>query len=103
MARKPHRLHMRGVGIDIAHIPRFAAALNRWGAARLCARILHPQEVVDFEAKSESSRAQFLASRFVLWSKVLHRSNSIIFLDGQQKKRSSKQLVLSCPSPMPTV
>jgi len=44
-----------------------------------------------------------LASRFVLWSKVLHRSNSIIFLDGQQKKRSSKQLVLSCPSTMPTV
>jgi phosphopantetheine--protein transferase-like protein len=57
---------MRGVGIDIAHIPRFAAALNRWGSARLCARILHPQEVVDFDAKSKSNQAQFLASRFFL-------------------------------------
>lgn len=62
---------MRGVGIDIAHIPRFAAALSRWGAARLCARILHPQEVCDFQAKCQSNQAQFLASRYVAKSCII--------------------------------
>ena len=85
---------MRGVGIDIAHIPRFAAALSRWGSERLCARILHPQEVPDFEAKCATSRAQFLASRLVSCSVigVVDKTN-VIVLDGRQRKLSSKQLV----------
>lgn len=79
---------MRGVGIDIAHIPRFAAALSRWGPARLCARILHPHEVSDFEAKGKTTQAQFLASRCVMCGASVFLLEDLLpfFADGRPRK-----------------
>lgn len=52
---------VKGLGIDLVEIPRFAAALSRHGA-RLEARLFTPQERKD--CASRADRTQALAARF---------------------------------------
>jgi holo-[acyl-carrier protein] synthase len=52
-----------GVGVDIAHVPRFERCVARHGE-RFLRRAFHPQEIHEFHAKADTARAAFLASRY---------------------------------------
>lgn len=57
-------LRVFGLGVDIAHIPRFARTLERHGE-RFLKKAYHPTEIEEFYAREPSQRAVFLASRSV--------------------------------------
>jgi holo-[acyl-carrier protein] synthase len=58
-----------GIGLDIVHLPRFAALIQRRTAARVAARVLSTREHTDFARLSLGERdpavARFLAVRCV--------------------------------------
>lgn len=51
-----------GLGVDIAHIPRFARTFERHGE-RFLKKAYHPTEIEAFYAREPSQRAFYLASR----------------------------------------
>lgn len=56
-----------GVGVDIAHIPRFQDCFARHGE-RFLRRAFHPSEIAEFYSKPVAAQPGFLASRYVLLS-----------------------------------
>lgn len=54
-----------GVGVDVAHVPRFARTLARFGE-RFLRRAFHPREVAELRARRPEDRAAFLASRWAV-------------------------------------
>ncbi|GAB9462831.1 hypothetical protein Gpo141_00000314 [Globisporangium polare] len=54
-----------GVGVDIAHIPRFADCFARHGE-RFLRRAFHPSEVAEFRSKPAAAQPGFLASRWAV-------------------------------------
>lgn len=51
-----------GIGVDIAHIPRFRQCFARHGD-RFLRRALHPSEIAEFYTKPTAAQPGFLASR----------------------------------------
>jgi phosphopantetheine--protein transferase-like protein len=54
-----------GVGVDVAHVPRFRRTLARFGE-RFLRRAFHPEEVAELRARRPEDRAVFLASRWAV-------------------------------------
>lgn len=66
---------MFGVGVDIAHIPRFQRIVERWGA-RFLQRAFAPAEISAYSAlASPAAKATFLASRWAS-KEALHKAIS---------------------------
>lgn len=58
-----------GVGVDVVHLPRILALVQRRGAEALASRILSPPEMQEWQAKRASDvsvHARFLAVRWSL-------------------------------------
>ncbi|KAF9462580.1 4'-phosphopantetheinyl transferase [Collybia nuda] len=58
-----------GIGVDVVHIPRFAALLNRRGSRQLATRILSLEEYAQWQSSSHSDpshHARFFAVRWAL-------------------------------------
>lgn len=56
-----------GIGVDLVHIPRIAALLNRALSGRLASRILSPEEATEYDtlpAYDTTKRVRFLAVRY---------------------------------------
>lgn len=71
----PRSINMRifGVGVDIAHVPRFERCFARHGD-RFLRRAFHPSEIREFYGKPLDARPSFLASRSVGAFGALRRS-----------------------------
>eukprot|EP00501_MAST-03F_sp_TOSAG23-6_P001056 GSMAST32.ASY1.ANO1.1099.1 assembled CDS len=52
-----------GLGIDVAHIPRFKGILARH-EDRFLRRAFHPNEIIEFQKCSSSTRMKYIASRW---------------------------------------
>lgn len=75
-----------GLGVDIAHIPRFARTFERHGE-RFLNKAFHPTEIEAFYAREPSQRAVYLASRSdVVWwfcGGFLVFLNDLMWIDGR--------------------
>lgn len=56
------RTKVFGIGVDIAHTPRFQRCVERHGE-RFLKKAFHPREIEEFHRKPEAARPGFLASR----------------------------------------
>jgi len=55
-----------GVGVDLLHVPRMAALINRRGANKIASRILSPSEQVVFGRLQPDSATRFLGVRWAV-------------------------------------
>lgn len=55
-----------GIGIDVVHLPRFAAFVSRRTPGRVATRILTPIERTAFERAPADAAARFLAVRWAV-------------------------------------
>jgi len=57
---------VRGIGIDIVHVPRITSLISRRGALRLASRILSTSELSDWNSVPLGSQDRFLAVRWAV-------------------------------------
>ena len=55
---------IRGVGVDLLHLPRLKALVDRVGSQKLASRICSEAELRVWHSTPEESRLAFLALRF---------------------------------------
>lgn len=72
---------IHGIGVDLLHVPRMAALINRRGADRIASRILSPPERSAFGRlrPEQGVVTRFLSVRYVLFSSRLFH-----FLNGHR-------------------
>lgn len=79
-----------GIGVDVLHVPRIAALVQRKSAVRLASRILSHPELTVWNAmavEKTDARLRFLAVRCVVqnahWRSHVNRSYSLAQLERQ--------------------
>lgn len=78
-----------GIGVDVVHIPRIAALLNRRGSQKLATRILSLEEFTQWKSLPQSdalSETRFFAVRYARCHYFFYPSIEPYFLDGLSKK-----------------
>mmetsp|Transcript_56604 Transcript_56604/g.133286 ORF Transcript_56604/g.133286 Transcript_56604/m.133286 type:complete len:141 (+) Transcript_56604:26-448(+) len=89
---------LHGVGVDLAHVPRFARILSRFGD-RFAKRVLHGEELSQLATltKSGLERARFIASRWAA-KEALHKavgSQRLEFTQISVQKRDQKPTIVA--------
>ena len=88
-------LCLHGVGVDLAHIPRFAVLLHdAQRARRLLSKALHPAEIdalhrMRTDGQSQRAQAQFVASRWAVKEAVTKAFGSRLLFPEMRVVRDS--------------
>ena len=54
---------IRGIGVDILHLPRISTLISRRGKEAFAKRILSPEEWQEFRGKGDNEAVRYLAVR----------------------------------------
>jgi len=76
-----------GIGVDIAHIPRFQAILSRV-RDRFLSKLLHPKEISQFHSLIPLRQPQFVASRWAVKEAVVKSAGKRLLFPEMQIAKS---------------